>query len=338
MTRMPRFPIFTTLLISLLVGCTQKRPETDEETSSTVSAVVAVKTAPIMRGSIDVEVTATGKIEALRRAKIVSPLAGRIQTLSVVEGTSVKAGDVVAVIQSKEGYATIAGAEALLRSARTPEERSEAQRTLDLARSTQNAFRVLARSDGVVATRSVNAGEFVSENAELLTLVDLSSLDFVADVPLPDLPLVRHGQACTVQFPSLPGERWNTRVDAIYPQADAQNQTAKVRLRFVGSQPHLESSLKTDMAGVAHIVVGKHPDAFIVPKASLLRNDETGTHSVVTITDDSLAKAVRVTLGATTDSTAEVTGDALHEGMRVIVEGHYALADSTRLAVDLENR
>jgi membrane fusion protein, multidrug efflux system len=335
---MPRILMLITLLISLLIGCTQKRAETDEETSSMVSAVVAVKTAPIMRGSIDVVVTATGKIDALRKVKIVSPLAGRIQTLSVVEGTPVKAGDVVAVIQSKEAYAAIAGAEALLQSAQTPEEKSEAQRTLSLAQSTQNAFRVHARCNGVVGTRSVNAGEFVSENAELLTLVDLSSLDFVADVPLPDLPSVRQGQTCTVQFPSLPGERWEARVDAIYPQADAQSQAAKVRLRFVGSPAHQVSSLKTDMAGVVHIVIGRHPSAFIVPKAALLRNDETGTHSVVTVTADSLSRAVGVTLGATTDSTAEVTGDELHDGMRVIVEGHYALADSTRLAVDLESR
>lgn len=338
MTRIPRHSLFIALFISLLTGCTQKRTETDEEASSALSAVVAVKTAPIVRGTIDVVVTATGKIEALRKVKIVSPLAGRIQTLSAVEGMPVKAGQVVAVIQSKEAYAAIAGAEAILQSARTSEERSEAQQTLALARSTQNAFSVRARGDGVVATRSVNAGEFVSENAELLTLVDLSSLDFVADVPLPDLPLVRQGQTCSVQFPWLPGERWNARVDAMYPQADAQSQAAKVRLRFVESLSHRGSSLRTDMAGVAHIVVGRHPNAFIVPTAALLRNDELGTHSLVTVTADSLARAVRVTLGATTDSTAEVTGDELRDGMRVIVEGHYALPDSTRLAVDLESR
>jgi membrane fusion protein (multidrug efflux system) len=333
---MPRLLMPVTLLVSLLIGCTQKRADTDEDTSSTVSPVVNVKTAPIMRGSIDVVVTATGRIDALRKVKVVSPLPGRIQTLSVIEGTTVKTGDVVAVIQSKEAYAAIAGAEALLRSARTPEEKGEAQRTLSLARSTQNAVRVHARCDGVVATRSVNAGEFVSENAELLTLVDLSSLDFVADVPLPDLPSVRQGQGCTVQFPSLPGKRWNALIDAIYPGADAQSQTARVRLRFVGSPAW--SSLKTDMAGVAHIVTGRHPGAFIVPKAALLRNDETGTHSVVTVTVDSLARAVRVILGATTDSTAEVTANELRDGMRVIVEGQYALPDSTRLAVDPETR
>lgn len=338
MTHVPRLPILTALLISLLVGCTQKRAETDEEASSAVSAVVAVKTAPITRGTFDIVVTATGKIDALRKVKIVSPLAGRIQTLSVVEGMPVRAGDVVAVVQSKEAYATVAGAEALLQAARTSEEKSEAQRTLDLARATQNAFSIRARSNGIVSTRSVNAGEFVSENAELLTLIDVSSLDFVADVPLPDLPSVRQGQACVVQFPSLPGERWNARVDAMYPQADAQSQAAKIRLRFVESLTRHGSSLKTDMAGVAHIVVGRHPNAFIVPRAALLRNDEMGTHSVVTVTADSLARAIRVTLGATTDSTAEVTGDELHDGMRVIVEGHYALPDSTRLAVDLESR
>jgi hypothetical protein len=38
-----------------------------------------------------------------------------------------------------------------------------------------------------------------------------------------------------------------------------------------------------------------------------------------------------VTVGATTDSSAEITGGGLRKGMIVVTEGNYALADSTKV-------
>jgi RND family efflux transporter MFP subunit len=238
------------------------------------------------------------------------------------------------VIQSREAHAAIAGAEELLQSARTPEEKHEAERSLSLARSTQNSVVVRARSDGVVGTRGVKEGEVVAEDTELLTLVDLSTVDFVADVPLRDLPSVRRGQKARVQFPSLSGRTLAAQVDAIYPQTDGQSQTIKVRLRFLNlSSPH-DLLLRTDIAGVAHILIGLHRNSFMVPKSALLRDDETDSYSIVTITPDSLSKSVHVTVGETTDSTAEVRGDAVHAGIPVITTGNYALPDSTRVSVE----
>lgn len=319
--------------MSMLAGCTQKHAE-DEEAGSSVAAVVAVKIAPVTKGNVDVVVTATGKTDALRKVKVLSPIAGRIQSLNVVEGMPVKTGDVLAVIQSKESHAAIAGAEALLQSARMPAEKGEAERALSLAKSTQNSVSIRARSDGVVSTRSVNEGEFVAENSELLTLVDLGTIEFVADLLLRDLPSIRNGQPATIQFPSLPGHTFIAQVNAIYPQTDEQSQTIKVRLRFLNHSSMQNVPLRTDMAGVARIVIGVHHNVFMVPKSALLRNDETDTYSIVTITPDSLSKSIHVTAGEMTDSTAEVRGDAMHEGMPVITTGNYALPDSTRVSVE----
>ena len=339
MNSVQRSGILFPLAVSLIAGCTHKHADDDEDSQSAAPAVVAVKVAPLMKGDSDVVVTATGKTDALNRAKVFSPIAGRIQSLNVVEGMPVKTGDVLAVIQSRESHAAIAGAEALLQSAQTPEEKSEAGRTLSLAKSTESSVSVRARSDGVVGTRSVNAGEFIAENAELLTLVDLSSIDFIADVLLRDLPSVHIGQSCTIHFQSLPARGFTARVDAIYPQTDEQSQTIKVRLRFQDHSSLQNAHLRTDMAGIARIVVGRHQNAFMVPKAAVLRNDETGTQTIVTMTADSLAKAIEVSVGSTTDSLTEVSGEGLHEGMNVIVEGNYALSDSTRVTVaKQENR
>jgi multidrug efflux pump subunit AcrA (membrane-fusion protein) len=320
-------------LCALLPGCTNRHAEEDDAASSALTPVVAVKTAEVTRGTIGVFVTATGRTDAIRREKILAPIGGTLVSLNVLEGKAVRRGDVVAVIQPRETRSAIIGAEALLRSARTDTEREEAQRALQLARSTQNTIDVHATVDGVVATRNVGEGELVTENAELMTIVDQSTIVFVADVPLKDLSSVRTGERADVSVQSLPELRFDASVDAIHPQSDLQSQTVKVRLRFRGLAGEAWRKLKTEMSGVARIQIGLHENVLLVPKTALLRNDETGAFSIVVMTPDSLARALPVIVSGRTDSTAEVSGTGLSAGMPVIVEGNYALPDSTRVSV-----
>ncbi|MEO8167462.1 MAG: efflux RND transporter periplasmic adaptor subunit [bacterium] len=291
-----------------------------------------MKTVAVEEGNIDVVVTATGKTDALQKVKVFSPIAGRILSLKVLEGTAVKIGQVVATIQTRESYAAIAGAEALLNAAQTSVAKEEAQRTLALAKATQSTVSVRAKLNGVVSMRNVSEGELVAENADLLTLLDLSTVVFSADVMLRDLPPLRIDQRSTIHFQSLPGVEFKARVDAINPQTDIQSQTVKVRLRF-NDLAAVRRILKTDMVGTASIVIGTHKNALIIPKSALLRNDETNVFSIVIVASDSLAKTLPVTIGASTDSTVEILSADVQKGMSVITEGNYALTDSTKVAI-----
>jgi len=250
--------LFCTLsLLAGIAGCGKRHAEDDEGDAAAVTPVVAVKTAPVVRGNIDVVVAATGATDAVRKEKIVAPIGGVLVALKVLEGTAVRRGDVVAVIQPKETRAAIIGAETLLREATTDRERAEARRAMELARRGANNLEVRATTDAVVASRSVTEGEVVAEGADLVTLVDLGTLDFIADVPLRDVDRVHVGQKAGVVFQSLPGRRFGSRVEAVNPRSDAQSQTVRVRLEFLGLGAG-RSLLRTDMGGVASIVTGPH--------------------------------------------------------------------------------
>jgi len=314
-----------------LAGCAGRRGGGEEDESS-AAAVVAVKTAPVVRGDMETVVTATGSTDALHREKIVAPIAGNLISVKVQEGTRVRRGDILAVIQPKETRAAITGAAALLRAAGTDKERREAQRAMALALAAQNNLDVASTTDGVVASRSATEGEVVAENAELMTVVDLRTLIFVADVPLGDIAAVHPGERAAVSFQALPGELFGAHVDAVNPRSDPGSQSVRVRIGFSAGDARRMGLLRSDMNGVARIVTGRHAGVLIVPKPALLRNDETDAYTVVVATADSLARIVQVGVGARTDSTAEVSARGLLPGMRVVVEGNYALADSTRIA------
>ena len=219
----------------------------------------------------------------------------------------------------------------MLQNASTAAQKADAQEALKLARSTQKTVSIAAKFDGFVSSRAVSEGELVVENGELLTIIDPSSIDFLADVTLRELPAVRLNQRATVEFQSLPDRVFPAAVSAINPQSDIQSQTVKVRLEFLSMSENLRSQLRTDMVGDARIVVGTRSHALFIPKSALLRNDEENTYSVVTVTPDSLAKSVLVTVGTTTDSTVEVQSPLLHAGTPVISVGNYSLNDSTRV-------
>ena len=338
MTRMKKsykifVPLFLFLSTSFLMnGCRQKQSD-EEGSQSAGKAVGNVKVGAVSEQEAAVVVEAIGKTDALRKEKSYAPIAGRIITLKALEGTEVKKDDVLAIIQTKESEATILGAESMLRSAATAEQKSEAEHTLALARSTQNSINVYAKFDGVVSTRSVSEGELVAENAELFSIVDLSTIDFLADVPLRDVSSVQHGEQASVRFQSLPAKLFPAIVDAMNPQTDIQSQTVKVRLRFSTLNNSILSLLRTDMIGTAQITTGVRRHALFVPKAALLRNDEDNSYSVVMVTIDSLAKLIPVVVGTSDEHSAEIRSEQLRAGMMVVTEGNYALTDSTRLSV-----
>ena len=310
------------LLCLSVAGCQRQGEESDSQASDTGDkAVVSVRVAPVRKGSIDILVSATGQTDALRKEKVFSPIAGRVLSLKVLEGARVEADEVIAVVQSKESQAAIAGSQALLQSAKTPAEKAEAGRTLALAESTQSKVTVRAKFAGIVAVRSVAEGELVQENTEIVTLLDLSTLTFVANIPLNDLSVVRIGQKAVIVFQALPNLVFSAAIDAISPQSDQQSQTLKVRLRFTDLSAQSQKLLKTDMAGIARIVVGMHTNAFSVPRQAILRNDENGTSSIVIMTPDSLSHELKVETGARTDSSVEVISHELREGLHVITEG-----------------
>jgi multidrug efflux pump subunit AcrA (membrane-fusion protein) len=326
--------IILSLISAAFLTQSCKKTSQDDEERQASKATVAVVTDRVKTGDVAVTVDATGMTDASRKEKVLAPAAGWIASFKALEGTSFTTGDVMAVIRPKEAQAAIAGAETLLRSAQTEKQKAEAQHALDIAQASQAGIEVRAKFNGIVATRSVMEGELVAENAEMFTLIDLSTVNFVADVPLQLLPKIHIQQQATVHLESLAKKDYDATVEAINPQTDVQSQTVKVRLKFsLASFERL--GLKTDIMGTVRIITAVHRQALIVPRSALLRDDENETYSVVVMNPDSLAHITPVSIGVLTDSTVEIIS-GIEKEMTVITRGNYALPDSTRVSIETQ--
>ena len=108
------------LAAALFEGCARK---SGDEDAPAPAALVSVHTGVLTKGSIAATATVQGKTDVLRKEKIVSPVAGKIASMKVLEYQSVRAGDMLAVIQTRESQAAIEGTAfyntTLLRNSRT---------------------------------------------------------------------------------------------------------------------------------------------------------------------------------------------------------------------------
>jgi membrane fusion protein, multidrug efflux system len=310
-------------------GCGGKK--SNEDPPAQISQV-KVRATSIKLGDMAETILANGQTEIVRKENLLSPIAGKISGLKVQEGSHVNAGDTLIVIMTRESESTLAGAEALAERAKTPEQKDEAKRALQLARQSQNLAIIKSSMTGIVAARNINEGAHVAEGTELLTIVDPASINFVAQVPLKELGRIASGQSEEIKFMALPDRVFGASINAISPQAEPISQTTRVRLHFDEQSVKAHEILSEGMAGTVRILTGTRRNVLIVPARAILRDDETNTHSIVIITPDSLSKIIPVTIGITSDSEIEISGEAITQGTPVIIDGNYALSDSTRVS------
>ncbi|EPL5635046.1 TPA: macrolide transporter subunit MacA [Proteus mirabilis] len=70
--------------------------------------LVSYQTQKITRGELSKEVTATGKLDAVRKVDVGAQVSGQLQTLYVKEGDVVKKGDLLAIIDPKKAQNEVA--------------------------------------------------------------------------------------------------------------------------------------------------------------------------------------------------------------------------------------
>ena len=120
---------------------------------------LAVQTTPVVTAFPSQEyvvLNATGYVVAQRKAAIASKASGRVEWLGVAEGSRVKAGDVIARLDSRDVVAQAEGAEASVRAARAALEEAQAEE--------RDAAQQLARNrdlaaKGFVAQASVDTSK-----------------------------------------------------------------------------------------------------------------------------------------------------------------------------------
>lgn len=288
--------------------------------------LAAVDVSRAVRQDVSNEVRISGSLTPIRRSTLTSRVSSTILELPVQVGDEVKAGDLLVRFDTEALVSAVTArtaerdalnaqielAEVVLkrntalgeRGAASDATRLEAQaNVLNLRaqlRSKQaevdDAERSLAYAelraefDGVVAARSVEQGQTVPLNTELMTIVDLSRMEVDAGVPTSRIPLVRLHQPVELNVEGFAGQTFTGEVARISPTAVAGSRAVRV---FITIQ-NVDGLLRGGMFTTGILKIDSEKNVIALPAASI-RHDADG--SFILKVEDGVLRRQDVQLG-----------------------------------------
>jgi len=249
---------------------------------------VQIKTEPVTLGSIAITLKAPGRVsENLNKtAKMASTLEGRLIKLNADLNDRVKAGDVLALVQTPE----LLG------------------RPLELK----------APIDGVIIKRNSAPGELVGKDKEIYTISDPTDLWVIAEIKERDAGAVKIGQEATFTVLSYPGEQFRGKVVRIGNEVERESRTLEARIDVDNSDGRLKPGMFADVEITTDVL----KDALVISDAAL-QTEEASQIVFVALDANKFQKRV-VKLGLEHQGKVQVLG-GLKEGEKVVTDGSFIL-------------
>jgi RND family efflux transporter MFP subunit len=341
--------IVVVAIIASLVGfrATQAKPEQKKDGPVTLEftpadiAVVEVR-------SLVRSIPFSGSLSPMVQTAVKSKVPGEVTRMLVREGETVKEGQLLAQIDTTDLQARLDAQAAALEEAKAKLKIAEktrasnqqllrqnfiSQNAYDTTESTHEGAAATVRSqeaqlriarkalddaavrapiDGVVASRTVHAGEKVGIDQALFTLVDLARMEIEAPAPASEVPSVRVGQAATFNVDGFGERAFEGRVERINPTAQPGSRAITLYI----SVRNQDGALRGGMFAKGQIVIDRTQPGAVIPATAV--REESGQSYVFTIENGKIARRP-IKVGATQqlDGLVEVVS-GLERGMNVV--------------------
>lgn len=191
---------------------------------------------------------------------------------------------------------------------------------------TQRLISVHAPQNGVITEMNIREGAQLTPGQAAMRLADLSTVWVIADVFESAAGTVAEGQEATMTLAAFPGKDWSGEVDYVYPTADADARTLRVRLRF----PNPDGRLKPNMYANVRLESGdaRASDAVTIPQMALIRGAD-GDRVILALGEGRFRPA-QVTAGVSAGDRVEILS-GLAAGERVVISGQFLIDSEASL-------
>lgn len=268
----------------------------------------------------------SGTLEAARQATVRAKVSAQVQRVHVREGDPVRVGQPLAQLDTIELQQRLAQQLGALEAAKAQLALAEktrlnnqhllkqhfisqsafdnaesgyqsalgtlksAQAQVDLARQALADASVVAPIAGIVAKRNVQAGDKVTVDAPIASIVDLTTLEMTALVATSDIPRVTVGQTVEMQIEGFADRSFEGRVARINPAAEPGSRAIAVTIALANQ----DSALRAGVFGNGRIRVAPSAPTLTLPIAAI--RSEGSDHFVWTLVEGKLARR-RVQIG-----------------------------------------
>jgi membrane fusion protein, multidrug efflux system len=291
----------------------------------------------------------SGTIAPFVQATVKSKVSGEIEQVTVREGQDIKAGDVIARIDTRNlqaeydrELASVEKARADLQLAQLNRDKNRSlleqkyisQNTYEQTESAYAASlanfklaeaqarlakigvedaEIRAPFAGTIAKRLVHPGEKASPDSALVSLVDLRQMVLEAAVPAAEIPSVRIGQTVHFNVGGFGSREFEGQVQRINPTTADGSRAITIYIAV----PNPDRALKGGMFAQGELTLDATQPVLAIPQRAV--REEAGANYVYTLKDGKIVRTP-VALGQAVKGAAYVeVRDGLAAGERVIV-------------------
>ena len=292
--------VCTAIAFSAFASCSKKEApaeavkgkEKHDENIVTLSKAslshVEIKAEPVALGSVDTTLRAAGRLSENmnKTAKVVTTLEGRLMKLNHDVNDPVKAGEVVALIQTPELLGKL--------------------------------LEVKSPIDGVVTERKSTTGELVSKDSQIYTISDPTDLWLLAEIKEANIGQVKIGQDASFTVLAYPNEPFHGKVVRVGNRVEEQSRTLEVRIEVNNADGRLKAGMFADV----ELVTTVQQNVVVIPDTALQTDGENQV-VFVALDENRFEKRV-VKTGMEQRGRLQIT-EGIKEGEKVVVTGSFIL-------------
>ncbi len=178
-----------------------------------------------------------------------------------------------------------------------------------------------APASGTVTSRTVNSGEVIAANKELLRVTDLSSVWVVAQVYEKDLGKIHIGSGASITTDAYPGRVFRGRIAYVDPRVDPQTRTAQARIELANPGQQLKIGMYVN---VAFATMGSAESTVPVVPVSAVQNVNNQQVVFVAINDQHVFAMRPIRPGLESNGFYPAL-EGLTVGERIVTEGSFLL-------------
>ena len=329
------------VFVLMLTGCTKK-----SKYSYLADKPIPVEIEVVGESSRVVENNYVGEIRPMVDISLVFPLGGRLTGIYVKSGDRVKAGQLIATVDSTQSKAMLESAEAMYAQAKDAYRRlkplhenggisdikwMEMETNLEKARSLVISSRkcyddcaLRAPQDGVVSLRDVEAGQYVSLTQPVGKLMDMSSYRVEFTVPESEIGRMQVGEPVVVDMTAL-GRHYEAKVIEKSLTATHIAHTYLVKAEITDKEAAQE--LLPGM--VCRAIVRNHESRGYIIAASCIQTQQRG-HSVWLLRDGR-ARRQMVKISEFVENGVLVS-EGVEMGDTIISKGYQKMFDGAKVS------
>lgn len=325
---------------------------------ATQGRAVVVETAAVTRQDIVPIVYFSANLEPVWSAEISAKVDGRIDRLMVDEGDKIRAGSILAVLDTNELAAQVLQAEGNLFTAQAGLEQADldlrrnealakqgaislqtldsmrikrdlaigqlrsAEGNLALLKARLENATIIAPRDGMVIKRAVQSGYYTKAGSSIVTLADTTSLLAKAVIGEAQIKDIAQGTTVKVIVESMGNQEFSGIITRISPAATVPARTFTAEVTVANPQgllrPGVFAKVSTPLQARKNVLA--------VPESALVMKEDQKT--VFLVTAEGQARQVTLKLGMIGDGYAEVL-EGLKDGDIIVTAGHNKIKDGT---------